>query len=524
PNLPVVLLAFDEADLRHFPDGPPAVFDHVFLWTGDAQILIAAIKLVEDAKNAAEDTRCAGVQVIVVVEDSLRRYSTFLALLYAELMTQARSLISEGLNTLHRTLRMRARPKIVLATSFEEALGCLRGYGDNLMALISDVRFPRGGREDPEAGFDLVKLVRADHADLPILLQSAEPEVERRAAALQVSWANKNSPTLLDQIRHFLKDGLGFGDFVFRLPDRTEVGRARDLGEFWQVLKTVPAESVGFHASRNHFSMWCNARGRFELSAHMRPRKASEFESVEKIRAYLLEVVGQELQHEQEGVIADFTRQMKGPEKRFLRIGGGSVGGKGRGIAFVHSVAARQSLEGRFPELPIRIPKTIVLGTDLFDRFLGDNGLALDRLATMDDRAITEAFLAGRLDDRLARDLEVAFKDLAGPVAVRSSSLLEDSRFQPFAGIYATVMLPNALPDARDRFRELCRAIAAVYASTYSRDARSYFAGTPHSVEEEKMAVVIQEMVGESHEGRFYPAIAGVAQSYNYYPVGGQQA
>ncbi len=523
PALPVVLLAFDEADLKHFPQGkPPAPIDHVFLWTGDAQILVAAIKLIEDARNVAEDAR-SGVQVIIVVEDQLRRYSSFLSLLYTELLRQSRSLVAEGQNILHRITRMRARPRVLLATCFEAALDCYRRYQDNVLAVITDLRFPREGAEDPEAGFELVKRIRAETPDVPILLQSAQPDSEARARALGVWYAHKNSTTLLDQIRGFLKEALGFGDFVFRLPDDTEIARARDLYELCRVLRTVPEASVEFHGLHNHFSIWLNARGKFALARQVRPRSVSDFKNMEEMRRYLLDLLERELAHEQDGLIADFAAERSGPERRLVRLGGGSIGGKGRGLAFVNSMLARRQLRHRFPGIEIRVPRTIALGADEFDRFLEDNAWTRESLIGADEGAITGRFLEGQMRDSTLKDLKLLFQDFHGPVAVRSSSLLEDSRFQPFAGIYATILLPNNDADPQVRLRELRQAIKAVYASTFSRDAQTYFSGAPHSLEEEKMAVVIQEVVGRNYGDRFYPQISGVAQSYNYYPVGPQQ-
>ncbi|MBI2896374.1 MAG: hypothetical protein HYY06_22645 [Deltaproteobacteria bacterium] len=523
PTMPIVLLAFDEADLGTLPSSSaPDTIDRIFLWDGDAQILLAAIKIIEDARNLAHDTRTAGVPVIIVVEDTPRRYSRFLALLYSELMTQSRSLIAEGLNALHRAMRMRARPKILLCTTYEEALGSYVEHQDHVMAVISDVRFPRDGIEDPEAGFALARLIRSGSSDLPLLLQSAELEAKTVAGDLDAWFADKNSPALNDRIRAFLREALGFGDFIFRLPDRTEVGHARDLYELAQVLRAVPPESVEYHASRNHFSSWLSARAMFSLAGQVRPRTIAEFKGIDALRQYIIEVLEKELAQEQEGLIADFSARHAGPQNPFVRLGKGSVGGKGRSIAFVGSLMARHAFTDR-AELQVLVPRTAVIGTDEFDRFLEANRIWRDDLPK-DDLAIRERFLEGQLGDRLMHDLGITLDEMHGPIAVRSSSLLEDSRSRPFAGIYATVMLPNNDPDAAVRFEELCRAVKAVYASAFSRGAQSYFGGTPQSVQDEKMAVVVQELVGHRYGDRFYPHVSGLAQSWNYYPVGPQRA
>ncbi len=524
PRLPIVLLAFDEADLQTLPGGVlPETIDRAFLWTGDAQILIAAIKLTEDARNAEHDARTAGVQVILVVEDSPGRYSSFLALLYAELMNQSQSLIAEGLNALHRLMRMRARPKIVLATTYEEAEALYHKFEEQLLAVISDVRFPRNGVEDPQAGLILARRVHAEHPDVPLLLQSADGGIERHAAALNAWHVDKNSPTLLGRIRRFLKEALGFGDFVFRRPDRTEVGRARDLYELEQMLRKVPAESVEYHARHNHFSQWLNARTMFSLARKVRPRVAAEFEDIEAIRGYLLDVLRRELSQEEEGIIADFAPSAM-PGRQFVRLGHGSLGGKGRGIAFANAFLVQHGLQDSVPGLEIRVPRTVVVATDEFDRFLECSGIAREALVGLEDAELTRRFLAGNLHPELRDRLGRALEAFTGPLAVRSSSLLEDSRFSPFAGVYATYMLPNNHPDPGVRLAELRSAIKAVYASAFWANARGYLQGTSHAMDEEKMAVCIQEVAGTRFGDRFYPHMSGVAQSRNFYPVGNQRA
>ncbi len=524
PYMPVVLLVLTEADLTHFPGGvDPKAVDHVFWWTGDARIILAIVKLVEDQRNAPHDTGGAGVRVIIVVEDSVRRYSSILSLLYAELMQQSGSLASEGVNDLHRMMRMRARPKLLLARSYEEAMGHYRRFQEYVIAVISDVRFPRRGEEDPKAGIDLIMTLRAENPDLAVMLQSAEPDIAKLAAEVGVQFADKSSDSLLKQIRLFVNESLGFGDFVFRLPDRTEVGRARHMYELEQVLRTVPAASVEYHATRNHFSLWLMARSMFLVAQDLRPRTSAEFGGVEGLRGYLLRALEQARLKQSEGVVTDFSNR-NAAGSQFVRLGKGSIGGKARGLAFVSSILARSDLDKRFSDLHLRIPRSVVVPTDEFDRFLETNKILEGGLASLDEKAVLRRCLAGKLSDGLMSDLRRAVASMKGPLAVRSSSLLEDSQLQPFAGIYATYMLPNNHSDPEVRFQELCQAIKSVYASTYSADARAYIAGTPYSIEEEKMAVLIQEMVGRSYCERFYPAIAGVAVSYNYYPVGHQKA
>jgi CheY-like chemotaxis protein len=524
PHTPVVLLVFDDADLVHLQGGraPPTV-DRVFSWTGSASVMIAVIKSIEDQRNVEHDTRTAGVQVILVVEDRPRAYSSFLGLLYPELMTQSSSLIAEGLNDFHRLLRMRARPKVLLATNFDDGLALYHRHQEYLCALMSDVRLPKMGDDGSgDAGLELAGLIRRREPDLPILLQTAEKGVAEHARELGAWFVDKNAVDFRAEVRDFLRQGLGFGDFVFRLPDRTEVGRARDVFEMEQALASVPAESVAFHAARNHFSMWLKARSLFPLARRIRPASLADFGDVEALRQHLVRLLQDARHHEQAGVITDLAARHTGPENRFLRVGRGSIGGKGRSLAFVSTLIVRHGLLERFHGLEIRIPKTFALGTDAFDAFMEQVKMG-EVLALREDRLVTDRMLDNSFPEEVLRDLRKAFDNLKGPLAVRSSSLLEDSRFQPFAGVFATYMLPNNEPDREKRFGELVRAIQAVYASAFWREARTYIAGTPHEVMDQKMAVVVQQVVGERHQNLFYPAMSGVVQSYNFYPIGNQK-
>jgi CheY-like chemotaxis protein len=522
-DVPVALLIFDEADLKQFAGGQaPTTIDRVFQWTGNHGVLIAMIKSIEDQRNVEHDTTTAGVQVILVIEDRVRAYSSFLGLLYPELLAQSGSLIAEGLNDFHRRMRMRARPKILLANEFEGGLALFEKYASSMCAVMTDVRIPREGRIAPEGGLDLVRKIRDRDSRLPIMFMSAEPH-EMAAQQLRAHFADKNARNFRARLRLFLAESLGFGDFVFRLPDRTEVARASDVYEMEQALSHVPAQSVAYHANRNHFSVWLRARSLFEIAANVKPRMVTDFDDVEELRLDLIGVLQTARLREQAGVITDLYSRHTGPDNRFVRIGRGSIGGKGRSVAFVSTLIVRHNLLDRFDGLQVRIPKTVVLGTDAFDSFMEQ--IDVDELLSLDqDTQVSEWVMAGKFDDALLGDLQKAFGILRGPLAVRSSSLLEDSRFQPFAGVYATYMLPNNDPDPRFRFQELLRAIKAVYASAFWQDARTYLAGTPHDADDQKMAVVIQQVVGRAHGERFYPPMSGVAQSYNYYPIGGQTA
>ena len=524
PRRPVVLLTLQETELRELAErGEAECIDEIFLWTGDARILVAAIKLIEDRHNIDHDTAAAGVRVIIVAEDTVRRYSSFLSMLYAELLGQANSLIAEGVNELQKQMRMRARPKVILAKSYEQAWAHFRAYRSYVYGVISDVRMPRRAKLDAEAGFDLAQALRREDADLPILLQSAESGLAERAEALGVWHADKNSRHLLRSVHGFLVESLGFGEFIFRLPDRTEVGRARDVDEMMRALKDVPAVSLAYHASRNHFSTWLMARAMFRLAARMRGKTVTELGGVEAVRAYLIEVLQEARRQDQEGVIADFTAE-DAERRAFVRIGKGSLGGKGRSIAFANSVLARRGLARRFAELPIRIPQTVVIGAQYFEEFVQDSQIAEGVKQLGSDEEILERFLAADLPAMLRQQLEQAMRSLCGPLAIRSSSLLEDSYMRPFAGIYATYLLPNNHQQPAQRLRQVNRAVKAVYASAYFQAARAYIERTPYSIEDERMAVVIQELVGRQHGDRYYPHFSGVASSHNFYPVSGQRS
>jgi CheY-like chemotaxis protein len=526
PDIPVVLLIFDEAELDVLSSRePPDYIDRVFEWLGSEETLIAAIKLVEDSLNVDHDT-AAGVQVLLVVEDRVRGYSGFLGLLYRELLSQSGSMVAEGLNDFHRLMRMRARPKILLARSFEEGQRLYQRYRDHVISLLSDVRIPKGGETDPQGGLELARFIRRQNPDLPIVFQSAEPH-QGSATQLGAWFVDKNAPDFRARVRRFLREALGFGDFVFRLPDRTQVAVATDVYAMEQRLMDVPAASIAFHASHNHFSVWLRARSLGHLAERIGTRSLDDYDNVEQMRDELVTILREARLAEQEGVITDLYAANTGPENRFIRIGRGSIGGKGRGIAFCSSEIVRHDLLYRYADkgLQIRIPKTVVLGTDAFDAFMDQEDISFEELLEdEDDETITSLVLEGAFPEATLRDLERAVGNLKGPLAVRSSSLLEDSRFQPFAGVYATYMLPNTHPDPQRRVAEVLRAIKAVYASAFWHDARSYLAGTPHEADDQKMAVVIQQVIGERFGDRFYPVISGVAQSYNDYPVGSQQA
>ncbi|MHC4861103.1 MAG: PEP/pyruvate-binding domain-containing protein, partial [Planctomycetota bacterium] len=482
------------------------------------RILLAAVKYIEDRLNVDFDTKLIGVQSIIVIEDNVRYYSSFLPNIYTEVMRHSQRVLSESLNQSHRILRMRARPKILLCSTYEEAWHFFTSYHENILGVISDIEFSRRGRSDPQAGVVFARNVRDTHPDIPILLQSSDVKNREHADELGVSFLHKDSPLLLQELREFLVEHMGFGDFVFRLPEGGELKRAKDLRSLEDVLGEIPDESLLFHAERNHFSRWLKARTEFWLAHSLRPRKVSEFDSVGDIRRALIGWMRDFRHSQQRGIIVDFDPESFDPESSFARIGSGSLGGKGRGLAFLSRLVEAYGIDERFPGVTISVPPAVVIGTDTFDRFLEVNDLRDFAIKSEEEEEVERRFLKARLPGHTVHALR-CFADLIRyPLAVRSSSLLEDSQHQPFAGIYGTVMLPNTQGTTEERLEELVTAVKKVYASTFSRQAKAYMRATSYRLEEEKMAVVIQRLVGTPHESRFYPDFAGVARSHNYYP------
>lgn len=516
---PVVLLAYDYKELKELTDRRGrGDFTRAFLWQGDFRILLAIVKCIEDQMNVEADTDSVGVQSIIVVEDSIRFYSAYLPMIYTELMHHSQNVLSEGVNLSHRILRMRARPKILLCESYEEAWGYFEKYHDNILGVISDIEFPRCGSPDPEAGIAFARDVRARHPDIPVLLQSQNRDGRRHAEAVGASFVLKNSDTLLHDVREFMVNHLSFGDFVFRNGKGKEVARARDLRSLEECLVAIPDDVLLYHSERNHFSNWLKARTEFWLAHQLRPRQVSDYASVNELRADLIHRLKEFRRRQLRGTIVDFDPKTFDTTRSFARVGGGSLGGKGRGLAFVSTLIETYGLADRFAGVEIDVPPSVVIGTDVFDKFIEMNDLRSFAMNTDDDEAIRQRFLSANLPTGVVKALKSFIELIRYPLAVRSSSLLEDSQHQPFAGIYSTYMLPNHSNAAAQRLASLLKAVKLVFASTFSQRAKTYMRATPYRMEEEKMAVIIQRLVGSLHENRFYPDIAGVARSHNYYP------
>jgi DNA-binding NarL/FixJ family response regulator len=521
PDLPIGLLAAHAWELPWLEDlRQSGDLDWMFLWQGNVQALLAMIKQVEDRLNAEYDILEGGVQAIILVEDEVRFYSAYLPHIYTQVTSQTSRLMSEGLNLSHRLLRIRARPKILLAQSYEEAWELFERFSGNLLGVITDLSFPREGARDDEAGIKLAEAIRAVDDDIPILIQSMQLDHQERAIEARTDFLSKRSPTLYEELRTYIQDNFGFGDFVFRTPDGEPVGRASGMRSMLRALHEVPEDSLLYHAGRNHFSSWFKARTEFELATALKPRRVDDFSSASGLREYLITTLTDYLQAVQRHVITEFDSSNYDEFAAFSKIGTGSLGGKGRGLAFMHKILSRTTPE--IGNVEIAIPQTVVLASDIFEEFLEVNDLrSLVHYAdAMSDQEILDAFRNGSFQPGLRPELAAFLETVGEPLAIRSSSILEDSVYQPFAGVYATVMLPNNHPSQDVRLAQLLEAVKVVYASTYFRKARGYLESTPYRIEDEMMAVLIQRLVGRQHGHRFYPNVSGVASSCNFYPFG----
>ncbi|MCX6151328.1 MAG: histidine kinase [Ignavibacteriales bacterium] len=525
-NIPIVLLAYDNRELKELLlHHDTSVFSKIFIWQGDFRLIIAIIKFLEDKINVDHDTRMVGVQSIIVIEDNVRFYSSFLPIIYTEILKQSQRLILEGINLSHKFLRMRARPKILLCSTYEEAWEYYTKYKEFILGIISDIDFQRNDVQDPLAGVKFVESVRKEHSDIPALLQSNDPEKEMLAQLVGAKFLLKDSPTFLSELRQFMNNYFSFGDFSFRTPEGFEVGHASNLRQLEEQLQVVPDESILYHSERNHFSNWLKARTEFWLAHKLRPRKITDYPSVAELRKDLIDSLHNYRTMRQRGLITDFHKESFDPETSFARIGGGSLGGKARGLGFVNTLINDYNLRDRFEKVVIYVPPAVVLGTDVFDQFVDENNLRKFALNCTDDREITKRFLeASKFPEEILGELAAFLDIIRTPIAVRSSSLLEDSQYHPFAGVYETYMLPNRHPNQLIRLNDLLNTIKRVYASTFYQGAKDYFKVTTYRLEEEKMAVIIQKLIGSLHQNRFYPDFAGVAKSYNFYPVAPQKS
>ncbi|MCR5076798.1 MAG: phosphoenolpyruvate synthase [Prevotella sp.] len=535
----VVLTPFSHGITKRIQHEDLSIFDYVFCWLGNTNLILSIIKLMEDKMNIDNDIREAGVQMILLVEDSIRFYSSILPNLYGYILTQSQNFATEALTRHDASLRQRGRPKVVLARTYEEAWEIYKRYKSNCLGVISDVRFPinnvRGdepyavGRQaseakDPEAGLKLLHAIRAEDEYVPLIIESSESENRARAEAEGFRFVDKNSKKMSVDLRHLLEEHMGFGDFIFRNPEtHEEIMRVRTLKELQDNIFKIPRDSMLYHISRNHMSRWLSARAIFPVSAFLKDITWHKLQDVDMHRQIIFDAIVEYRRMKNEGVVAVFDRYKFDRYAHFARIGDGSLGGKGRGLAFLDNVIKRHPDFNCFPNAKVQIPKTVVLCTDVFDSFMDQNNLYQIALSDASDEEILRAFLHAQLPDTLIADFFAFFDATRSPIAIRSSSLLEDSHYQPFAGIYSTYMIPY-LEDKYEMLRMLACAIKAVYASVYYRDSKAYMTATSNVIDQEKMAVILQQVVGKQYGDHFYPNISGVLRSLNYYPIGDETA
>lgn len=494
--------------------------DRIFAWSGNTDILVALIKSAEDRLNVANDTKTAGIRVILFVEDSPYYITSLLPILYKELVTQTQAVLEEGLNDEHRLLTMRARPKILVACNFEEAICLYEQYEPYVLGVISDVRFLKNCKKEDDAGVSFLQRIKKERFDIPLLLTSSEPENAEKAKRIPAVFVDKNSPSLHEEVRSFFLDHLGFGAFVFRRPDGGEIARAGNMRALETHIKQIPLEVFFHHCNRNDFSRWLYARTEFTLADKLRPITHADFShDLDHHREYVVSLIRARRHRRQNGVVANFDTDDFDPDTDFLKIGKGSLGGKARGLAFISTrLRGAGSLHDTHDTIDIMIPQTLVLTTDAFDAFIAKNHLK--KLATEDlsDEAMASRFLSGSFPEWIENDLRGYLEQIHYPLAIRSSSLLEDAHAHAYAGLYHTYMIPNDYPDWGVRLAHLLTAIKLVYASTYYKSPKAFSKRVGHRTEEEKMAVIVQQLVGDAYDGYFYPAISGVAQSQNFYP------
>ena len=527
-SLPFVLLThFSKEVYKRLQHMDTSAIDYMFSWHGNADLILAIIKLFEDLKNADNDILDVGVQAILLVEDSVRYYSTYLPELYKMLIKQSAEFLKETINVQQRKLRKRSRPKILLATNLDDAMAMYSKYKSNLLGVISDVGFSvhKGDSSEDEkldAGIDLVRHIREDSPTMPILLQSSQDSISIEAERLGVGFLRKYSKTLMLQLSDYIRDEFGFGDFVFRDEDRREYGSASNLKELEYMMRNVPDDVLLYNTSKDMFSKWFFARGLFTLGVKFKNTQRSEFSDVHEMREYISQQIHDYHALMGRGVIAHFDTESYGRHIWFSRMGDGSLGGKARGLAFLNSLVSRNKLADKYENVKISIPRTVVIATDYFDQFILENDLQYVIDADATDEEILSEFVAARLPEKLVEQLRVYVNTARSPFAVRSSSKLEDSSYQPFAGVYSTYMVP--LVENRDQMlRMLGKAIKSVYASVFYAGSRTYIQTTGNLLSEEKMAVVVQSICGSEHNGLYYPMMSGVARSVNFYPIGSEK-
>ena len=524
PNIPIVVLTpFSKEVSKRIANEDLSAIDYVFSWLGNSELLLAIIKLIEDKMNAPDDTASVGVQIILLVEDSIRFYSSALPHLYKFVLEQSQMFAKEALNDHQRTLRMRGRPKIKLARNYEEAVRIFDQYRDNMLGIISDMSFMHNGVKDPYAGYKFGQYVRKTGLIIPFVLESSEASNHVYAKELNASFIDKNSKSYPQDLKKKIMQRFGFGDFVILNPHtKEEIMRIKDLKDLQKKVFQIPDDSLVYHLSRNHFSRFFYSRAMFPPAEVLKHVDVSDYKDMDEARKLIFDLIVQYRRMKNTGVVAVYQKDRFDEYSNFARIGDGSLGGKGRGLAFIGAMVKR------YPKLEsdnfaVNIPKTVVICTDIFDEFMETNELYPVALGDADDETILRYFLRASLPSRLIEDLMAFFDVVKSPIAVRSSSLLEDSHYQPFAGIYSTYMVPK-IEEKYDMLRTVSDAIKAVYASVFYKDSKAYMTATSNLIDQEKMAIVLQEVVGSRYNDHFYPTMSGVARSLNFYSIGNEKA
>ncbi len=523
PDISLLLLVNNNSDLPYFQvEGEKHHnVDRVFVWNGNSNVFLAMIKYIEDKKNVEIDTQNGNVRVILLVEDSVQYYSRYLPMLYATVMTQTQVLVKEdAADELHKILKMRARPKVLLVSNYEDAIKIISSYEKYILCVISDVKFEKNGVVNEDAGIELLTYVRSLYRfPIPLLLQSHDISNASRAKSIGAGFIDKNSESLSMDILNFLYRRLGFGNFVFKGKDGKPLGEANNIDKFQKMFREIPAEALVYHGSRNSFSTWLMARGEINMAELLRPVQTYDFQSPEDLRNFCLDVFKRVRFERIQGTTVNFTPSLVHSNQVIVRLAKGSLGGKGRGIAFLCNFVENVDLKSIIPNINIRIPITAVLGALEFEKFIEINNLYDDIYSLNNYESIRLHFLESEFDEKTKRRLLDYLTEIKAPLAVRSSGLFEDSLLQPFSGVYATYLIPNNHADIGVRYRQLETVIKLIYASIFTESAQAYFNAVNYKIEEERMAVVIQEVVGHDYNGKYYPTFSGVAQSYNYYPI-----
>ena len=520
PEKPIILLVFDESELKHLPSNYSKTIDNIFIWSGDSSVFPAIIKYVEDKVNVERDTKVGDVRSIIVVEDTPRYYSSILPMLYKLIVYHTKQLIGESLNDTQKLLHLRKRPKILLAQNYEEAISYFNQYKDNLLGIISDIRFPKKNKKDLKAGIKFSEYVQSRDEGIPIILQTTDISISNNVLHITDLLLNKNSSTLYYDLKDLIIQNFGFGKFIFQNVDKNQDKiEASNIKELLSGILNISSESLIYHASRNHFSNWLSVRGEFNLANEFRKLKNSHFDNIEDRRSYHVELLENALLNRKEKFKLVQFKNATFENSNFLRIGKGSLGGKARGLAFLNENIYKNNIIEKFPSISLKVPRTAVISTDSFDTFMDENNLWEIALNNNNNEEIIKHFMTARLSKEVIKSIKSFLKTIDTPLAIRSSGLLEDSQYQPLAGMYSTFMLPNCSNSEKEKLSQVCEAIKRIYASTFFREPKTLLSQFVQRHDEEKMAIIIMEMTGKNHKGKFYPTFSGVAQSYNYYPV-----